>query len=448
MTGKKYFGTDGIRGRAGEHPITPEFMLRLGRAIGRVLGDGVRPTVLIGKDTRVSGYMLESALEAGLVAAGADVRLLGPMPTPAVAQLTRELGGSAGIVISASHNPYQDNGIKLFSAQGEKLEDAVELAIEHELDAAPETQTPSRIGKAVRVDDAAQRYARFCLGVAPGLNLRGRRIVIDCAHGATYHIAPRLFAELGADVTPIGVQPDGLNINAGCGATDLRMLQQAVREQRADLGIAFDGDGDRVQMVDRDGAVVDGDDLLYILALDRHARGELQGPVVGTLMTNYGIEQAIAGLGVEFLRADVGDRYVLQLLKQRGGLLGGEASGHLLCLDKASTGDGIVAALLVLDALQRLGMSLAQLRANVHRVPQTTLNVRVGGGAALIAAESVQRALARAQLQLRGRGRVVLRPSGTEPLVRVTVEGEDAGEISALATSMADAVKSASGHTA
>jgi phosphoglucosamine mutase len=447
MTEKKYFGTDGIRGRAGEHPITPEFMLRLGRAIGRVLGDGVRPTVLIGKDTRVSGYMLESALEAGLVAAGADVRLLGPMPTPAVAQLTRELGGSAGIVISASHNPYQDNGIKLFSAQGEKLEDAVELAIEHELDAAPDTQAPARIGKAARVDDAAQRYLGFCLGVAPGLNLRGRRIVIDCAHGATYHIAPKLFAELGADVTAIGVQPDGLNINAGCGATDLRLLQQAVRGQRADLGIAFDGDGDRVQMVDRDGAVVDGDDLLYILALDRHARGELRGPVVGTLMTNYGIEQAIAGLGVEFLRADVGDRYVLQLLKQRGGLLGGEASGHLLCLDKASTGDGIVAALLVLDALQRLGLSLAQLRANVHRVPQTTLNVRVGGAAALIAAESVQRALARAQLQLRGRGRIVLRPSGTEPLVRVTVEGEDADEIGALATSMADAVKSASGQT-
>jgi phosphoglucosamine mutase len=448
MTEKKYFGTDGIRGRAGEHPVTPEFMLRLGRAIGRVLGEGVRPTVLIGKDTRVSGYMLESALEAGLVAAGADVRLLGPMPTPAVAQLTRELGGSAGIVISASHNAYQDNGIKLFSAQGEKLEDAVELAIEHELDAAPEAQAPSRIGKAARVDDAAQRYALFCLGVAPGLNLRGRKIVIDCAHGATYHIAPKLFAELGADVTAIGVQPDGLNINAGCGATDLRMLQQAVRAQRADFGIAFDGDGDRVQMVDRDGAVVDGDDLLYILALDRHARGELRGPVVGTLMTNYGIEQAIAGLGVEFLRADVGDRYVLQLLKQRGGLLGGEASGHLLCLDKASTGDGIVAALLVLDALQRLGMSLAQLRANVHRVPQTTLNVRVGDAAALIAAESVQRELARAQQQLRGRGRVVLRPSGTEPLVRVTVEGDDAEEIGALATSMADAVRSASRQTA
>jgi phosphoglucosamine mutase len=447
MTGKKYFGTDGIRGRAGEHPITPEFMLRLGRAIGRVLGNGKPATVLIGKDTRVSGYMLESALEAGLVAAGADVRLLGPMPTPAVAQLTRELGGSAGIVISASHNPYYDNGIKLFSALGEKLEDAVELAIERELDSSVE-QALGRIGKAARVDDATQRYLDFCLATVPGLDLRGRKIVLDCAHGATYHLAPKLFAELAADVDAIGVQPDGLNINHGCGATDLRALQDAVRGNGADLGIAFDGDGDRVQMVDQDGAVVDGDDLLYILALDRHARGELRGPVVGTLMSNYGVERAIAGLGVEFLRADVGDRYVLQVLKQRGGVLGGEASGHLLCLDKLSTGDGIVAALLVLEALQRLGMTLKQARGNVHRVPQTTVNVRVASGAALVAAESVQRVLALAQQQMRGRGRVVLRPSGTEPLVRVTVEGEDAEEIGALASSMADAVKSASGQMA
>jgi phosphoglucosamine mutase len=446
MTEKKYFGTDGIRGRAGEHPITPEFMLRLGRAIGRVLGNGQRATVLIGKDTRVSGYMLESALEAGLVAAGADVRLLGPMPTPAVAQLTRELGGSAGIVISASHNPYYDNGIKLFSAQGEKLEDAVELAIERELDSAAAAQALGRIGKAVRVDDAAQRYLAFCLAAAPGLDLRGRKIVLDCAHGATYHLAPKLFAELGADVTAIGVQPDGLNINHGCGATDLLLLQDSVRANAADLGVAFDGDGDRVQMVDRDGAVADGDDLLYILALDRHARGALRGPVVGTLMSNFGIERAIAGLGVEFLRADVGDRYVLKMLKQRVGVLGGEASGHLLCLDKASTGDGIVAALLVLEALQRLDMTLKQARGNVHRIPQTTVNVRVAAGAALVAAEPVQRALALAQQQMHGRGRVVLRPSGTEPLVRVTVEGEDAEEIGALASAMADAVKSASGQ--
>ena len=445
MTGKKYFGTDGIRGRAGEHPITPEFMLRLGRAIGRVLGEGKHALVLIGKDTRVSGYMLESALEAGLVAAGADVRLLGPMPTPAVAQLTRELGGSAGIVISASHNPYQDNGIKLFSARGEKLDDAVELAIEHELDTAS-APAPVRIGKAARVDDAAQRYLAFCAAAAPGLDLRGSRIVVDCAHGATYHLAPKLFADLGADVTPIGVEPDGLNINRGCGATDLTLLRETVLTQHADLGIAFDGDGDRVQMVDAAGKVVDGDDLLYILALDRRARGELHGPVVGTLMTNFGIERAIAALGVEFLRADVGDRYVLQLLKQRGGVLGGEASGHLLCLDTASTGDGIIAALLVLRALQRLGMSVVQALEPLQRVPQTTLNVRLPGGAALVASASVQAALGRAQAQLQGRGRVVLRPSGTEPLVRVTVEGEDAAEIGALATALADAVRSASSN--
>jgi len=445
MTGKKYFGTDGIRGRAGEHPITPEFMLRLGRAIGRVLGEGKHALVLIGKDTRVSGYMLESALEAGLVAAGADVRLLGPMPTPAVAQLTRELGGSAGIVISASHNPYQDNGIKLFSARGEKLDDTVELAIEHELDTAS-APAPVRIGKAARVDDAAQRYLAFCAAAAPGLDLRGSRIVVDCAHGATYHLAPKLFADLGADVTPIGVEPDGLNINRGCGATDLTLLRETVLTQHADLGIAFDGDGDRVQMVDAAGKVVDGDDLLYILALDRRARGELHGPVVGTLMTNFGIERAIAALGVEFLRADVGDRYVLQLLKQRGGVLGGEASGHLLCLDTASTGDGIIAALLVLRALQRLGMSVVQALEPLQRVPQTTLNVRLPGGAALVASASVQAALGRAQAQLQGRGRVVLRPSGTEPLVRVTVEGEDAAEIGALATALADAVRSASSN--
>ena len=309
MTDKKYFGTDGIRGRAGEHPITPEFMLKLGRAIGRVLGDG-QATVLIGKDTRVSGYMLESALEAGLLAAGADVRLLGPMPTPAVACLTRVLGGTAGIVISASHNPYYDNGIKLFSASGEKLDDEVELAIEREIDTAPPAAA-QRIGKALRVDDAVARYVEFCLSVAPGLDLRGRRIVLDCAHGATYHIAPKVFVELGADVTAIGVQPDGLNINQRCGATDLRALQEAVRQGGADLGIAFDGDGDRVQMIDASGATVDGDDLLYILARDLQRRGALCGPVVGTLMTNFGIERAIAALGVEFLCADVGDCYVL-----------------------------------------------------------------------------------------------------------------------------------------
>ena len=446
MTGKKYFGTDGIRGRAGTHPITPEFMLKLGRAIGRVLGDGRTATVLIGKDTRVSGYMLESALDAGLLAAGADVRLLGPMPTPAVACLIKALGGTAGIVISASHNPYYDNGIKLFSARGEKLDDTVELAIECEIDSATPAAS-SQIGKALRVDDAVQRYLDFCLAVAPGLDLRGRRIVLDCAHGATYHIAPKLFAELGADVTAIGIQPDGLNINKDCGAIDLRLLQETVRANRADLGIAFDGDGDRVQMVEASGAIVDGDDLLFVLASDLQARGRLRGPVVGTLMTNFGVERAIAGLGVEFVRADVGDRYVLQVLKQRGGMLGGEASGHLLQLDKVTTGDGIVSAMLVLEALQHLGMSMADVRASLQRVPQTTVNVRVPGGAALIARESVRQALAAAQEKLSGRGRVVLRPSGTEPLVRVTVEGENAEEIGALAGTLADAVKSAAQTT-
>jgi phosphoglucosamine mutase len=442
MTKKKYFGTDGIRGRAGEEPITAEFMLKLGQAAGRVLGDGKRATVVIGKDTRISGYMLESALEAGLVSVGADVRLLGPMPTPAVAQLTREIGASAGIVISASHNPYFDNGVKFFSGAGEKLDDSVELAIEAALAASVPTTAPQRIGKAARVDDAAVRYSKFCREAVPGLSLRGMRIVLDCAHGATYHIAPAIFSELGAQIIAIGVNPDGLNINLDCGATHPAAMQAAVREHGADIGIAFDGDGDRVQMVDRDGKIADGDDLLYILARDRHARGELRAPVVGTLMTNYGIECAIGELGVEFLRADVGDRYVMQLLKQRGGVLGGEASGHLLVLDRATTGDGIISALLVLEALQRLHQTLAQARASVHRFPQTTRNIPAAGGAAIVAREEVQRALREAQNSLSGHGRVVLRPSGTEPLVRVTVESDDADEVERLVDRLAKAVKS------
>ncbi len=371
---KRYFGTDGIRGRAGEAPITADFMLRLGRAAGRVLACGHAAAVLIGKDTRVSGYMLESALEAGLVSAGADVLLLGPMPTPAVAYLTHTLGGSAGIVISASHNPYFDNGVKFFDSNGEKLAEAVELAIEAELDAPP-AATPARIGKAARVDDAAQRYAAHCRQVVPALDLHGLHIVLDCAHGATYQIAPKLFAELGAQVHAIGVQPDGSNINRDCGATHTQSLQAAVREHGADVGIAFDGDGDRVQMVDAHGRRADGDDLLYILVRDALARGVLHGPVVGTLMTNFGVERAIRDLGVEFLRADVGDRHVLRLLKQHGGTLGGEASGHLLALDRGPTGDGIVSALLVLEALQRQGETLAQACAGLRRLPQIMLNV-------------------------------------------------------------------------
>ena len=449
MTTKKYFGTDGIRGRAGVEPITAEFMLKLGHALGQVLSGDDRALVLIGKDTRISGYMLESALEAGLVAAGADVRLLGPMPTPAVAHLTRALGGSAGIVISASHNPYFDNGIKLFSAQGEKLADAVELALEREIDAAPRSVAPERIGKAVRVDDAPQRYLEFCKAAVPGIDLRGKKIVLDCAHGATYHIAPKLFADLGADVTAIGVQPDGLNINRDCGATHLAALQAAVREHTADLGIAFDGDGDRLQLVDAEGAIADGDDLLFVLASDRKAQGTLRGPVVGTLMTNFGVERAIAKiLASNFLRADVGDRHVLQMLKQHNGVLGGEASGHLLCLDRATTGDGIVNALLVLEALQRSGTTLAEARAGLRRLPQVTLNLPVSRAAGQVVANAqVQRKFAEVKQVLAGRGRVVLRPSGTEPLIRVTVEGENAAEVEALAASIAEVVKSAAEST-
>ena len=436
---KRYFGTDGIRGRAGEHPITAEFMLRLGRAVGSVLANGGIAPVFIGKDTRVSGYMLESALEAGLVSAGANVRLLGPMPTPAVAFLTRDLRGSGGIVISASHNPYWDNGVKFFDGNGEKLGDAVELAIERELDVVPEPS--ARIGKAARVDDAAQRYAEHCRATVPGLQLRGLRIVLDCAHGATYQSAPKVFAELGAQVHAIGVAPDGENINRDCGATHIGALQAAVRDRGADIGIAFDGDGDRVQMVDADGAIADGDDLLYILVRDARTRGTLHGPVVGTLMTNFGVERAIGELGAQFLRANVGDRYVLQMLKEHGGVLGGEASGHLLSLDHAPTGDGIVSALLVLDALQRQGKTLAQARASLRRVPQVMLNVRTDP--AVLAAVAVQTALRRVEGILRGRGRVVLRASGTEPLVRVTVEGEDAAEVQKLAQELANAVESA-----
>jgi phosphoglucosamine mutase len=441
---KRYFGTDGIRGRVGESPITAEFMLALGRAAGRVLAGSGHATVLIGKDTRVSGYMLESALEAGLVSAGADVRLLGPMPTPAVAYLTRVLGGSAGIVISASHNPYWDNGVKFVSANGEKLADEVELAIERELAAPSAPVAPERIGKAARVNDAAGRYAEFCRAAVPGLDLSGLHIVLDCAHGATYQIAPKLFAELGAKVHAIGIAPDGLNINRDCGATHPAALQAEVHALDADIGIAFDGDGDRVQMVDHIGALVDGDDLLYILVCDRHERGELRGPVVGTLMTNFGVERAIADLGVEFLRANVGDRHVLQLLRQRGGMLGGEASGHLLCLDRSTTGDGILSALLVLDVLLRRSTTLAQARAKLRRVPQVTLNIATADGAALIAQAPVRAALAQVEQTLQGRGRVVLRASGTEPLVRVTVEGDVAGEVRRLADMLAAAVKSAS----
>ena len=445
MSERKYFGTDGIRGRVGEWPITAEFMLKLGRAAGAVLKDasGVA-TVLIGKDTRISGYMFESALEAGLVAAGAGVRLLGPMPTPAVAYLTRSLRASAGIVISASHNPHQDNGIKFFSAAGEKLDDEVEAAIEAELDAPFTTVASEHIGKAVRVADAPARYAEFCKStIAEDLNLRRLKIVVDCAHGATYQIAPTLFEELGATVVGIGVQPDGFNINRDVGSTRPAALQRAVLEHGADLGIAFDGDGDRVQMVDHTGRLVDGDDILHVLATDWHATGRLQGPVVGTLMTNYGLEQAFATAGVEFRRARVGDRYVMQQLKQHGGILGGEASGHILCLDQASTGDGIVSALQVLEVIVRRARPLADLVAGWMRLPQKTVNVRVVGGAKLLEHVDVVAERDAVARELEGRGRLVLRASGTEPLVRVTIESADAALVDALAARLARVVESA-----
>jgi phosphoglucosamine mutase len=450
MSQRKYFGTDGIRGRVGEWPITAEFMLKLGRAVGSVLAArGGAVNVVIGKDTRVSGYMFESALEAGLVAAGAGVSLLGPMPTPAVAYLTRSLRASAGIVISASHNPHHDNGIKFFSAEGEKLDDALEQAIEAALEAPFATVASESIGKVVRVREAVVRYAEFCKSTVPhGLNLRGMHIVLDCAHGATYQIAPTVFSELGARVSAIGVQPDGLNINRDVGSTHPQALARAVVEGSADLGIAFDGDGDRVQMIDRHGAIVDGDQLLYVLATDWHASGRLRGPLVGTLMSNYGLERAMRELGVPFIRANVGDRYVLQQLKQNGGVLGGETSGHILTLDQTTSGDAIVSALQVLDVLRRSGRSLDETVAGMRKVAQTTVNIRVAGGAAALVADSaVQQVFERIRAELEGHGRVVLRPSGTEPLVRVTVEAGDGELVERLAAELADAVRSAAAKT-
>ena len=444
MNQRKYFGTDGIRGLVGQWPISADFMLRLGRAVGSVLArdSRERPKVLIGKDTRISGYMFESALEAGLVAAGADVALLGPMPTPAVAFLTRSMRASAGIVISASHNPHHDNGIKFFSASGEKLSDAVELAIEQEIDAAFITVASEQLGKAIRIGDAVARYAEFCKAtVTEDFNLQGWKIVLDCAHGATYQVAPKVFAELGAEVLAIGDKPDGFNINHEVGSTHPEALQQAVLAHAADLGIAFDGDGDRVMLVDRHGELADGDDILYVLACSLQARGLLKGPVVGTLMSNYGLQLALAELGVPLLRANVGDRYVMQLLQQHDGNLGGETSGHILCLDRATTGDGIVAALAVLEALVRSGQDLAVARQGLKKLPQVMLNVRAAGAREALAGATVQAALAEVEQILRGRGRVVLRASGTEPLVRVTIEATDAAEVQQLANRLADAVR-------
>jgi phosphoglucosamine mutase len=450
---RKYFGTDGVRGKVGEDPITPEFAMRLGYAAGKVLAaaehnalHGERPCVLIGKDTRVSGYMLESALEAGFTAAGVDVRLTGPLPTPGIAYLTRALRLQAGVVISASHNPYYDNGIKFFSAAGTKLPDEVELAIEAALDQPMKTADSNGLGKVKRVDDAAGRYIEFCKSTFPNdMDLRGLRIVVDCANGAGYHIAPPVFHELGADVIAIGNEPNGFNINKECGATHTEALSKAVREHKADLGIALDGDGDRLMMVDADGVVADGDRLLYTIARHLKEQNWLKGGVVGTLMTNLGTEVALRALGCDFRRANVGDRYVLELLKEHGWQLGGETSGHILCLDKHTTGDGIVSALQVLEALKRTGRSLADTMRDCPVFPQVMINVRIAKGFKLNGQPEVISVVEAVESELGDNGRVVLRASGTEPLIRVMVEGRDEAQVNRCAEKIADAVRTAAG---
>ncbi|MDT7848280.1 phosphoglucosamine mutase [Methylophilus sp. VKM B-3414] len=445
--GKQYFGTDGIRGRVGESVITPEFVMRLGYAAGRVLAShehlpaGKRPTVLIGKDTRISGYMLEASLEAGLSAAGVDVLLTGPMPTPAVAYLTRALRAQAGIVISASHNPYYDNGIKFFSAQGTKLPDEIEYAIEAALAQPMQVMDSAQLGKAKRVDDAAGRYVEFCKSTFPNhLDLRGLKIVLDCAHGATYHVAPPVFHELGADVIAIGNHPDGLNINEQVGSTHPQALQKAVVEHQADLGIAFDGDGDRVMMVDGAGKLLDGDQLLYIIAMGLYAKGKLKGGVAGTLMTNLALEHALQKHQIPFGRANVGDRYVLELLQEKNWKLGGENSGHILTLDKHSSGDAIIAALQVLQSLRESGKSLQQLGADLTLYPQVLINVTTKQKLDLNQA-AVQTAVQQAETALKGEGRVLLRASGTEPKIRVMVEGLNHALVQAQAEQLAAVIR-------
>lgn len=446
---RRYFGTDGVRGKVGEAPITPDFVMRLGYAAGRVLAShepnqhkGTRPSVLIGKDTRISGYMLEAALEAGLAAAGVDVMLTGPMPTPAVAYLTRALRAQVGIVITASHNPFEDNGIKFFSAEGTKLPDEVEREIEAELDKPMQVVTSAQLGKARRIDDAAGRYIEFCKGSFPNvMDLRGLKIVLDCAHGATYHVAPSVFHELGAEVVVIGNQPDGLNINLDCGSTHTAALCKAVVQHQADLGIAFDGDGDRVLMADSSGKLLDGDQLLYIIAMHRKQRGKLEGGVVGTLMTNLALEHALAGAEIPFARAKVGDRYVLELLARNGWQLGGENSGHILALDRHSSGDGIIAALQVLQAMIASGKTLAELGAGLMLYPQVLINVTVKQRFNPETELSLQQAVAAAEADLDGKGRVLLRASGTEPKIRVMVEGISAEQTRNLAERIAAVVR-------
>ncbi|MCK0163232.1 phosphoglucosamine mutase [Marinobacter sp. S6332] len=443
MSGRRYFGTDGIRGKVGEHPITPEFMLHLGWAAGQAFKRaGQRNSVLIGKDTRLSGYMFESALEAGLSAAGVDVKLLGPMPTPAIAYLTRTFRASAGIVISASHNPHHDNGIKFFSADGTKLDDALETEIERWLDKPIEVCEPGELGKASRIEDAPGRYVEFCKSTVPNeFTLDNLKIVLDCAHGATYHVAPKVFRELGARVSVIGAEPDGLNINLDVGSTHLDALKRAVIDKGADLGIAFDGDGDRVLMVDRDGSEVDGDELLYVIASQRFAEDRLKGGVVGTLMTNLGVELALTEMGISFERANVGDRYVMERLIANNWVLGGEGSGHMVIRDCTSTGDGIISALQVLLAIGKSGRTLAELRREMSKLPQTMINVRVAARFDPFSRDDIVAAVQRAEEELGGSGRILLRASGTEPLIRVMAEGQNADEISRVVKKLAAVVE-------
>ncbi len=445
---KQYFGTDGIRGEVGQFPIVPEFMTRLGYAAGKVLTREAKPgercKILIGKDTRVSGYLLEAALEAGFAAAGVDVMLCGPIPTPGVAYLTKALRLSAGLVISASHNPYQDNGIKFFSAKGDKLSDEFELAIEAELENPMGCVNSKELGKAFRLDDAAGRYIEFCKSTFPGeLNLKGLKLVVDCANGAAYHTAPHVFHELGAEVISIGVSPDGRNINDGCGATAPAALIAKVKEVKADLGIALDGDADRLQMVDASGRLFNGDELLYVLAKDRLDRGQQIGGAVGTLMTNLAVENAIKDLGIGFERANVGDRYVLELLKQNGWIIGGEGSGHLLCLDQHSTGDGTIAALQVLAAMSQNKKSLAQLLDSVKVFPQVLLNIKFKPGYDWKSDEKLINQISKVEAELQNIGRVLIRASGTEPLLRVMVETQNGDIALSAAKSIADLVPTA-----
>lgn len=441
---KRFFGTDGVRGKVGQEPISAPSILKLGWAAGRVLSRGGEGKVLIGKDTRVSGYMFESALEAGLSAAGVDIRLLGPMPTPAIAYLTRTLHAQAGIVISASHNPYDDNGIKFFCGEGKKLPDDLELAIEREMDNPMVTVDSAHLGKAERVDDAPGRYIEFCKSTVPSsVDFKALKVVVDCANGATYHVAPHVFDELGARVVRLAVQPDGFNINAGCGSTHPEYLKAAVVEHQADLGVAFDGDGDRVIMVDGKGEVVDGDELLYIIARSRLSSDTLKGAVVGTVMSNLGLEHALGELGVDFRRSRVGDRYVLDTLMQNGWLLGGETSGHIICLDRTTTGDGIISALQVVTEMVKTGRTLHELKSGMSKLPQRLVNVRVTPEFDYTDHPTVQEALRGVEDQLGDWGRVLLRASGTEPVVRVMIEGTNGDEVERLAQQLADAISEA-----